>query len=65
VTRRIGPYSLYWACRIQGANAYRAGKVITDCPYDHNRIFRSRLARRLAGRCAAAGVRLPHKGTAE
>jgi hypothetical protein len=29
-TRPIGPHSLYWACRIQGANAYRAAKVIAE-----------------------------------
>jgi|RhiMethySRZTD1v2_1073278.scaffolds.fasta_scaffold37549_5 hypothetical protein len=31
-TRPKGPHSLYWAYRIQGANAYRAGKVIAEYP---------------------------------
>lgn len=60
--RPLGPHSLYWACRIQGANAYRAGKVITDCPYDANRGFSGR-AWRGGWRAAAqaAGVKLPHE----
>jgi hypothetical protein len=43
-TRPLGPYSLYWQCRIQGANAYRAGRLITACPYDANRGFSGRMA---------------------
>jgi ribosome modulation factor len=62
VTRPIGPYSLYWACRIQGAHAYRAGKALTDCPYGDTREFSGR-AWRDGWRAAAkaAGVKLPHK----
>ena len=41
-TRPIGPYSLYWARRIQGADAYQAGKLITACPYGANRQFSGR-----------------------
>jgi hypothetical protein len=65
-TRPLGPHSLYWACRIQGANAYRVGKVITDCPYDANREFSGR-AWRDGWRAAAkaAGVKLPHEIAAD
>jgi hypothetical protein len=60
--RPIGPYSLYWACRIQGANAFRAGKLITDEPYGQQRQFSGR-AWRDGWRAAAqaAGVKLPHE----
>ena len=61
-TRPIGPYSLYWLCRIQGADAYRAGAALTDCPYDHTRQFSGR-AWRDGWRAAAqaAGVKFPHE----
>ena len=38
-TRPIGPYSLYWQCRHQGADAYRAGRPIETCPYGAIREF--------------------------
>jgi hypothetical protein len=62
VTRPIGPYSLYWQCRIQGADAYRAGRLITACPYDEDRGFSGR-AWRDGWRAAAsaAGAKLPHE----
>jgi hypothetical protein len=41
-TRPIGPYSLYWACRIQGAGAFRAGRPIDADPYGVNRQFSGR-----------------------
>jgi hypothetical protein len=60
--RPIGPYSLYWRCRIQGAIAYRASQSIDACPYDDNRHFSGR-AWRDRWRAAAhpAGVKLPHE----
>ena len=60
--RPIGPYSLYWQCRIQGADAYRAGQKLDACPYDNNRGFSGR-AWRDGWRAAAkaAGVNLPHE----
>lgn len=62
MARPIGPYSLYWACRIQGADAYRAGQQIVACPYGDTREFSGR-AWRDGWRAAAkaAGVRLPHE----
>jgi hypothetical protein len=61
-TRPIGPYSLYWLCRIQGADAYRAGKPIEAEPYGDSRQFSGR-AWRDGWRAAAqaAGVTLPHE----
>jgi hypothetical protein len=63
-TRPIGPHSLYWACRIQGANAYRAGQPIDAClyPYGADREFSGR-AWRDGWRAAAkaAGMKLPHE----
>ena len=59
--RPIGPWSLYWACRHQGADAYRAGVPLAD-PYDAiGRPFSGR-AWRDGWRAAAAaeGVKLPH-----
>ena len=66
VARPIGPYSLYWRCRIQGANAYRAGELISACPYDQDREFSGR-AWRDGWRPAAqaACVKLPHEITAD
>jgi hypothetical protein len=61
-TRRpIGPHSLYWACRHQGAAAYRAGAPLVD-PYGTSRPFSGR-AWRDGWRAAAArdGVLLPHQ----
>ena len=60
--RPIGPWSQYWQCRIQGADAYRAGRLITACPYDEDRQFSGR-AWRDGWRAAAvaAGVKLPHQ----
>jgi hypothetical protein len=65
-TRPIGPYSLYWQCRHQGADAYRARQPIDACPYDDNRQFSGR-ARRDGWRAAAqaAGVKLPHEIAAD
>ena len=61
-TRPIGPHSLYWACRIQGANAYRAGELITACPYGANREFSGRAWRdRWRAAQQAAGVKLPNE----
>jgi hypothetical protein len=58
--RPIGPHSLYWQCRIQGAKAYRAGAELRD-PYGDSRPFSGR-AWRNGWRAAAAraGVLLPH-----
>jgi ribosome modulation factor len=63
--RPIGPYTLYWACRFQGADAYRAGRPIDACPYGVTRQFSGR-AWRDGWRAAAkaAGVKLPHENTA-
>jgi len=60
--RPIGPYSLYWQCRIQGADAYRAGKPIDADPYGTGRQFSGR-AWRDGWRAAAktAGLKLPHE----
>jgi hypothetical protein len=58
----IGPHTLYWACRFQGADAYRDGQLIDACPYGPDRQFSSRAWRdgwRAAAR--AAGVKLPHE----
>jgi hypothetical protein len=62
MARPIGPFSLYWRCRIQGADAFRAGELITACPYGHSRQFSGR-AWRDGWRSAAAraGVKLPHE----
>jgi hypothetical protein len=56
----IGPWSLYWACRHQGADAYRAGRPLAD-PYGPGRPFSGR-AWRDGWRAAAssAGAVLPH-----
>jgi hypothetical protein len=61
-TRPLGSYSLYWQCRIQGANAFRARQPIVACPYGDNRKFSGR-AWRDGWRAAAkaAGVKLPHE----
>jgi hypothetical protein len=62
MTRPIGPHSLYWACRHQGAAAYRAGKPLRADPYGTSRPFSGRAWRdgwRAAA--AAAGVLLPHQ----
>ena len=58
----IGPYTLYWACRFQGAAAYRARAAIDACPYGKDREFSGR-AWRDGWRAAAkaAGVTLPHQ----
>jgi ribosome modulation factor len=58
----IGPHELYWRCRFQGADAYRAGNSIDACPYGANRHFSGR-AWRDGWRAAAkaAGVKLPHE----
>jgi hypothetical protein len=60
-TRPIGD-SLYWQCRHQGADAYRAGRLIHPSPYGDNREFSGR-AWRDGWRAAAqaAGVKLPHE----
>jgi hypothetical protein len=60
--RPIGPYSLYWACRIQGADAYRVGKPIDACPYGVTREFSGRAWRdRWRAAAQAAGVKLPYE----
>jgi hypothetical protein len=66
VTRPIGPHSLYWECRHHGADAYRAGRLITACPYDEDCGFSGR-AWRDGWRAAAkaAGVKLPHEIVAD
>jgi len=38
----IGPYSLYWQCRQQGADAFRDSQPIDDCPYGARRGFSGR-----------------------
>jgi hypothetical protein len=61
-TRPIGPHSLYWACRIQGAEAFRARQPIDACPYGDSRQFSGRAWR--DGRRAAAqvaGLKLRHE----
>jgi ribosome modulation factor len=60
--RPIGPYSLYWQCRRQGADAYRGGQPLDACPYSTDRQFSGR-AWRDGWRAAAkaAGVTLPHE----
>jgi hypothetical protein len=57
-----GPYTLYWACRFQGADAFRAGKPIDADPYSPDRQFSGR-AWRDGWRAAAHadGVKLPHE----
>jgi ribosome modulation factor len=64
--RPLGPHELYWRCRIQGANAYRAGRLIYLCPYGDTRQFSGR-AWRDGWRAAAqaAGVKLPHEIAAD
>ena len=59
--RPIGPHSLYWQCRHQGADAYRAGESLRD-PYGERRPFSGR-AWRDGWRAAAssAGLLLPHE----
>ncbi len=61
-TRLIGPYFAVLAIRIQGANTYGAGCLITACQYDEDRGFSGR-AWRDGWRAAAkaAGVKLPHE----
>jgi hypothetical protein len=58
--RPIGPYSLYWACRRQGADSFLAGEPLLD-PYGTSRPFSGR-AWRDGWRAAAArdGLLLPH-----
>jgi ribosome modulation factor len=64
--RLLGPYSLYWACRIQGADAFRDSRPIDACPYGTERQFSGR-AWRDGWRAAAsaAGVKLPHEIAAD
>jgi hypothetical protein len=52
----LGPWSLYWACRHQGANAYRAGRPLAD-PYGPDRPFSGR-AWRDGSRAAVAETAL-------
>jgi hypothetical protein len=68
-TRPIGPYSLYWQCRHQGADEYRAADqsrrartVQFRCPYGAIREFPAVLGV-MGGWAAvqAAGVKLPHE----
>jgi acid phosphatase type 7 len=60
--RPIGPHSLYWQCRIQGADTFRDSQPIDACPYSEDREFSGR-AWRDGWRAAAvaAGVKLPHQ----
>jgi hypothetical protein len=62
-SRPIGPHSLYWACRHQGAAAYRARHPLEADPYaGEHRPFSGR-AWRDGWRAAAsaAGVKMPHE----
>jgi hypothetical protein len=62
MARPIGPHSLYWQCRHQGADTYRAGGPLRADPYGAARPFSGRAWRdgwRAAA--AAAGVTLPHQ----
>ena len=60
--RPIGPFSLYWQVRIQGALAYRAGAPLAN-PYDAIGCPFSARAWRDGWRAATstAGVLLPHE----
>jgi hypothetical protein len=59
--RPIGPWSLYWQCRVHGVGAFRDSQPIDACPYGADR--GSGRAWRDAWRAAAkaAGVKLPHE----
>jgi hypothetical protein len=65
-TRPIGPFSLYWQCRIQGADAFRDSQPIDACPYDEDRGFSGRAWRDGWWAAASAdGVKLPHEIAAD